>query len=347
MMPTLSVGELRAFTLDVLAKLGTPRHFAEIVCNNLVGANLVGHDSHGVLRLISYAQFVHDGLVVPAAVPVVDRRSGATAHVDGRWGWGAVGARLGTETVVALAREHGVAIVTVDRCVHIGRIGEYVALMAEAGMAGMALCNCGPGVAPYGGRERIFGTNPFAFAAPGELGRPPIVVDFATSGVAEGKLRVARARGEMVAPGLIVDRNGQPSQQPDAYYDGGALQPFGGYKGYGLGLMVEVLGGLLSGAGISCLPGYDSANGTMLLAIDTARFVPEDVLSSQMGAFAERISSSLPAQGFDRVLLPGEPERIAEAQRSRNGISIPETTWAELQQLRQTLTQSNGRGSEP
>ena len=204
-------------------------------------------------------------------------------------------------------------------------------------MAGIAVCNCGPGVAPYGGRERIFGTNPFAFAAPGGPDRPPVVVDFATSGVAEGKLRVARAKGEIVAPGLIVDRNGQPSQEPDAYYDGGALLPFGGHKGYGLGLMVEVLGGLLSGAGISSLPGYDSANGTMLLAIDTARFVPGDVLRSQMGAFAERIANSQPAQGFERVLLPGEPEQIAEAQRSREGIQIPETTWAELQQLRQTL----------
>jgi LDH2 family malate/lactate/ureidoglycolate dehydrogenase len=336
-MPTFSVGELRAFTLDVLEKLGTPPDFAEIVCNNLVGANLVGHDSHGVLRLITYTQFVRDGLVVPAAVPFVDWRSGATAHVDGRWGWGAVGARLGTETAIALARENGVGLVTVDRCVHIGRIGEYVALMAAAGMAGIALCNCGPGVAPYGGRERIFGTNPFAFAAPGGPGQPPFVVDFATSGVAEGKLRVARAKGETVAPGLIVDRDGQPSQLPDAYYDGGALLPFGGHKGYGLGLMVEVLGGLLSGAGISSLPGYDSANGTLLLAIATARFVAGDVVSSQMGAFAERISNSKPAQGFERVLLPGEPERLAEAQRSRDGVPIPETTWAKLQQLRQTL----------
>ena len=144
---------------------------------------------------------------------------------------------------------------------------------------------------------------------------------------------------EIVAPGLIVDRNGYPSQLPADYYAGGALLPFGGHKGYGLGLMVEVLGGLLSGAGISSLPGYDGANGTMMIAIDTARFVPGDVLRNQMGAFAERISSSQPAAGYERVLLPGEPERIAEAQRSRDGIPIPETTWAELLHLRQSLTQ--------
>lgn len=338
-MPTLSVGELRAFTLDVLEKLGTPPDLAQVVCANLIGANLVGHDSHGVMRLGTYAQFVREGLVVPAAVPVVDRRDGATAHVDGGWGWGPVGAHLGTETVIALAREHGVGVVTVDRCAHIGRLGEYVARMADAGMAGIALCNCGPGVAPYGGRERIFGTNPFAFAVPGGPDQPPIVVDFATSGVAEGKLRVALAKGETVAPGLIVDCKGYPSQRPEDYYAGGALLPFGGHKGYGLGLMVEVLGGLLSGAGISSLPGYDRANGTLLLAIDTARFVPGDLLRAQIGAFTQRIADSQPAQGCDRVLLPGEPERIVAAQRSRDGVPIPATTWAELQQLRHSLAQ--------
>lgn len=313
------------------------------MCDNLVGANLVGHDSHGVLRLISYAQFVRDGLVVPRAAPVVVRRAGATAHVDGSWGWGAVGARLGTQTVIALADELGVGAVTIDHCAHIGRIGEYVTLMAEAGMVGLALCNCGPGVAPYGGRERIFGTNPFAFAAAGGPDQPPIVVDFATSAVAEGKLRVAWAKGETVAPGLIVDREGHPSQLPDDYYDGGALLPFGGHKGYGLGLMVEVLGGLLSGAGISALPGYAGANGTLMIAINTARFLPDLTFRTQMGAFVQRISTSQPADGFDRVLLPGEPERMTHAQRSHHGIPIPETTWAELQHLQHTLTQENGR----
>ena len=166
-MPTLSVVELRTFTLDILEKLGTPADFAHIVCDNLVGANLVGHDSHGVLRLTTYTQFVREGAVIPAAVPVVVRREGATAHVDGHWGWGAVGARLGAETALALAAAYGIGAVTVNRCTHIGRIGEYVALLAEAGMVGIALCNSGPGVAPFGGRERIFGTNPFAFAAPG------------------------------------------------------------------------------------------------------------------------------------------------------------------------------------
>ena len=242
-MPLLPVQELRDFTLAVLAALGTPNEYAQIVCNSLVGANLAGHDSHGVLRLTTYAQWVKEGLIRPAVAPVLARMSGATAHVDGGWGWGLVGARFAAEQAIALARDYGIGAVTIDRCAHIGRMGEYVALMAAAGMGGMATCNHYPSVAPFGGRERMLGTNPFAMATPGGEGGEPVVVDFATSGVAEGKLRVARAKGEMVAPGLIVDREGQPSQTPADFYEGGALLPFGGHKGYGLGLMAELLGG--------------------------------------------------------------------------------------------------------
>ncbi|MBW7884675.1 MAG: Ldh family oxidoreductase [Caldilineaceae bacterium] len=337
-MPILSVEALRSFTLDVLEKLGTPPEYAQIVCNSLVGANLVGHDSHGVLRLTSYARLVDEGKIVPAATPIVDWRNRAAAHVDGHWGWGPVGARLGTETALALAAEFGIAAVTVDRCAHIGRIGEYVALMAEAGMVGMALCNHYPAVAPFGGRERIFGTNPVALATPGGPNRPPILVDFATSGVAEGKLRVARAKGETVAPGLIVDSDGHPSQTPGDFYAGGALLPFGAHKGYGLGLMVEILGGLLSGAGISALPGFEGANGTLLVAIDIAHFAPTETFARQAGALAQHISASKPAAGFERVLVPGEPEHNTYAHRNAHGIPIPDTTWSELQELQRSLT---------
>lgn len=336
-MLTFPADELRGLTLDILALLGTPPDYAQTVCNSLVGANLVGHDSHGVLRLTSYAQMIDAGTIVPAAVPEVDRTDGATAHVDGHWGWGPVGARLAANTAVALAEQYGVGVVTVDHCAHIGRIGEYVEMIANAGMVGMALCNHYPSVAPFGGRERIFGTNPFALATPGGPDQPPIVVDFATAGVAEGKLRVARAKGETVAPGLVVDRDGNPSQTPQAFYEGGALLPFGGHKGYGLGLMVEVLGGLLSGAGIAVLPGFAGANGTLMLAIDISRFTPDAVFAERVTALGDRIHHSQTAAGVERVLLPGEPERLTYARRCQEGIPIPETTWAELQALKQFL----------
>ena len=337
-MPTLTVAAVTAVTLDILEKMGTPAPYAAIVCDSLVGANLVGHDSHGVMRLPSYVEMMRAGLIVPTAVPRVVRQRGATAHIDGDWGWGPVGAHMATTTAIDLARVHGIAAVTLNRCAHIGRLGAYVALMAQAGFAGIALCNSGAAVAPFGGRERILGTNPVAFAAPGGPDAAPIVVDFATSGVAEGKLRVAQAKGETVAPGLIVDRDGRPSQTPDDFYAGGALLPFGGHKGYGLGLMVELLGGILSTAGPSGMPDALDANGTLLLAMDVTHFVPLDAFTAQADAYTQRIRNSAPAADFARVLLPGEPERMSLAYRSEHGIPIPDSTWHELQDLQRTLS---------
>jgi len=344
-MPILSEQELREFTLDVLTRLGTPPDAAEVVCNTLVGANLVGHDSHGVLRLTTYAQWVREGLIRPTVEPQVVRRQGATAHVDGGWGWGPVGARLAAATAIDLARSYGVGAVTLDHCAHIGRMGEYVEMMAAAGMTGMAVCNHYPSVAPFGGRERMLGTNPFAFGAPGgaEAGAPagpPVIVDFATAGVAEGKLRVARAKGERVGPGLIVDCDGQPSQEPDAFYAGGALLPFGGHKGYGIGLMVEILGGILSGAAPGVLPIFAGANGSLFLALNVGAFVAPEVYAAQMGELARTIGGSQPAAGGERVLLPGEPERLTAQRRKVEGIPIPEATWDELRALRQSITEA-------
>jgi uncharacterized oxidoreductase len=254
-----------------------------------------------------------------------------------------VGARLATATALGLAATFGVGAVTLDHCAHIGRIGEYVELMAAAGMAGIALCNHGPSVAPYGGRSRMLGTNPFAFAAPGAGDRPPVVVDFATAGVAEGKLRMARARHETVAPGLIVDCDGQPSQDPEAFYAGGALLPFGGHKGYGIGLMVEILGGILSGAAPGMLPVFGGANGSLFLALKVDAFVAPGVYAEQMGGLADAITASAPAAGYTGVLLPGEPERATYQRRVVEGVFVPEVTWAELMELQRDLAAGTGQ----
>jgi uncharacterized oxidoreductase len=317
--------------------MGTPLHQAEIVCENLVGANLVGHDSHGVLRLTLYADWVRKGLIVPGLEPRLLSEVGATARIEGDWCWGAVGGKYATEKAIALARAYGVAAVTLDHCAHIGRLGSYTEWMAEAGMAGIATTNHMASVAAYGGRDRVLGTNPWAMASPRQDDAAPIVVDFATSGVAEGKLRVARAKGESVPLGYIVDRDGTPSTQPADFYSGGALLPFGGHKGYGLSLMADILGGLLSGAGSGSDKEFAGANGTLFLAIDIARFVPLDWFKAQSESIAERIHASAPAQGFTNVMLPGEPEQRTRAARTEKGIDLPESTWQELQELRASL----------
>jgi LDH2 family malate/lactate/ureidoglycolate dehydrogenase len=332
-MPTFSAEALCRVAQTILQALGTPSDIAQLVGDSLVQANSVGHDSHGVIRLEQYARFVRQGHLHPQVRPQVSARRQANAQVDAAHGWGQPAARLASQTAIELASESGVAAVTIVRCGHVGRLGEYVELIANAGLIGMALCNAGPAVAPYGGYKPLIGTNPIAWAVPRGAGQPPLIVDFATAGVAEGKLRVSRAKGERVAAGLVVDSEGRPSQDPAAFYAGGALLPFGGHKGYGISVMIELLGGALSGNGTSALSGQSGSNGTLLLALKIEAFVPVEQFLEQTNELCEQIKASPPAEGFDEILLPGEPEIRERKRRQEAGISIPDQTWREIQAL--------------
>ena len=240
--------DLIALAAAILVASGTAPEHAEVVARSLVEANVAGHDSHGVLRLMSYVEFVQRGDVQPSAEPAVAFERGAIARVDGRRGWGQLAAQLATATAVRLARSHGVGVVVVDRCGHVGRVGEYVETIAAAGFVGHALCNAEPAVAAPGTGVRALGTNPVAWAVPRGEGEP-VLVDFATAELAEGKLRVAVSRGEQLKVPAVVDAQGRPSHDPATFYDGGALVPFGGHKGYALSVVAELLGrGFAAGA---------------------------------------------------------------------------------------------------
>ena len=336
-MPTVTSDFLRQSVQAILEATGTPTDLAQVVSEALVGANLAGHDSHGVIRLPQYIEMVREGRVHPAARPCLLGRQQATARVDGARGWGQPAARLATDTVIGLAQEYGVGMVTIDNCNHIGRVGEYVERMTQAGLIGLTLCNVGAAVAPFGGREARMGTNPMAWGIPRGGGQDPVVVDFATSVVAEGKLRVARSKGEQVPPGLIIDRDGLPSTNPADFYDGGALLPFGGYKGYGLSVMIELVGGALSGMAPSMTPGYQHGNGTMLMALKISNFVSPEQFAAQTDAYCESLKATPTVPGFSEVLVPGEPEIRARRQRLAAGIPLPETTWQALQTLADEL----------
>ena len=337
-MITVSSDRLMTITRAVISAVGSPAEFANDVAESLVEGNLCGHDSHGVMRLPQYARMVQDGKVFAAARATVDepRRPGlAMRRVDGHWGWGQSAARLATRTAIDLAAQTGVAAVAIDHCNHIGRLGEYATMIANAGMLGFVTCNAGPAVAPFGGRARVFGTNPVAFAVPRLNGKRPVLVDFATAGVAEGKVRVALAKGVQVPPGNIVDANGAPSVEPKAFYDGGSLVAFGLHKGSGLSVMVELLGGGLSGLGPSCLPGFAqgflAGNGTVILAFNIEDFTPRDQYLERVEAFCAHVAASQPAQGVSEVLLPGDPEWRSREARLKSGIPLPEATWAEIE----------------
>lgn len=327
----LPVGELTELATRTLRGLGTPVHIADVVAASLVIANQMGHDSHGVVRLLEYSTFVSGGRVRPDAEPTVVGGRGVVTVIDGNHGWGQYASRHAVDRLIETAAETGAAVVSIRNCNHIGRLGEYSELLAAAGLVSVILCNADPCVAPYGGRERMLGTNPVAAGVP-VAGQRPVVLDFATASVAEGKLRVARATGERVAPGAIIDRDGLPSTDPGDFYDGGALLPFGEHKGYGLSVLAELLGGGLSGNHPSVASRYGGGNGVVMTAYDPAAFGERADFDRDMVETAERLRASQPAHADRPVLLPGDVEAAAFESR-RDVVPVAEEIWAALTEL--------------
>jgi LDH2 family malate/lactate/ureidoglycolate dehydrogenase len=322
--------QLRRIAKDILQAAGTPADLAAVVGDSLVEANLSGHDSHGILRLPGYVSFVRKGDVQPAARASVTHRDRATGRVDGAWGWGQPAMQLATATAIELAEAHGVGCVAVNRCFHIGRIIPYVESVASAGYIGIGVSNAGPAVAPHGGRRRMLGTNPFGWAVPRGHGKEPLSFDIATAGIAEGKLHHARARGKRVAPGLLVTADGRPSVDPNDFFGGGAILPFGGHKGYGVNLLAQVLGCGLAGMDTSRFEGPAGANGPVIIVIDIRPFVSQERFKDEVDALCARILASPPAEGVEAVLLPGDQATAKRREREAGGVPVPKATWSHI-----------------
>lgn len=335
-MPVLPAEILRSFAARVFAAHGAPPAAADLVAAALVQASLLGHDSHGILRVGRYVEKIRQGQLRPDAQPAVAHREGATAVVDGGLGFGHVSASFGTDLVIELARAHGVGAVSLSRTTHIGRLGEWAERIAAAGQIGLVFASgAGPGgsVAAHGGGERIFGTNPLAWAVPVPTGRGPLVADFATSTIPEGKVAMARARGEQLPAGLLLDRDGRPTTDPAAYYAGGALLPFGGHKGYSLVLLIEIMASLLARSVPASSAHYQAGNPTLLISLSVEAFLPRAEFDRHVAALLARVESSRPAAGGERVWLPHGLELATAGQRRREGIPIPDALWQELEQL--------------
>ena len=328
----LTVDEAADVGRRILEGLGTPAAAAARVGRSLAEANLCGHDSHGLIRLPWYASFVADGRADPAAEPEVVHRHGAVAVVDGHRCWGQVAGHLAVDVAAATARRLGIAAVTVRAANHLGRMGEYAERLAADGLVSISWANADACVAPFGGRRRMLGTNPFAVGIPSDADTAPVVVDFATAAVAEGKLRLERVAGRAVAPGLLQDVDGRPSTDPEDFYAGGALLPFGGHKGYGLAVTIELLGGALSGNHVGFAPEYEWGNGVVLLVLDPAAFTEAQAYAREVATACAAIRASPPADGVDGVLLPGDVERRTRLVRQRDGIPVPAEVWAQVQE---------------
>jgi LDH2 family malate/lactate/ureidoglycolate dehydrogenase len=329
-MPICSADQLRQLTTGIFEAIGTPSESAAFVSNALVAANLAGHDSHGVIRILQYIEVVESGALDPKAEPEVIAVDGATLKVDGKWGWGQPAMQLATLQTIELAREYGIAIGVVERSFHIGRVAPYAETIASAGMIGLAMANAGPAVAPYGARTRVMGTNPIAWAVPGDDEDHPFALDIATAQIAEGKVRVARNKGVPVPPGTIVNMDGAPSVDPNDFYGGGALMAFGGHKGSGFSILAQMLGRGLAGMTQERLQGHRGGNGPIVIAIDPTRFGPLELFREAVTGEAERVRGATPAKGFSEVLMPGDAEVREQARREAEGCLVDDTTWDAL-----------------
>ncbi|HEY3107596.1 MAG TPA: Ldh family oxidoreductase [Chloroflexota bacterium] len=338
-MPTLRAEQLRELGETLFRAAGASPENAARVTASLVDANLAGHDSHGVQHFPGYVRSIEEGQIVADARPEVLRETAVTALVSGRWTFGQVAAAYATERAIEMARRSGLAAVGLVQVNHVGRLGEYAEMAAREGIvailaAGGFAEERGQAV-PFGGARPALGTNPIALGFPSGRAEP-MLIDFATTAVAAGKVAVARARGLPLPEGVLLDRDGRATTDPNAYYEGGALLPFGGHKGYALSMAVEFLGRILTGSETFATEGrggqYFGRSGTMVLAIDPAAFGPLEGYRERADAAIDRIRAVPPAPGHSEVLVPGDPEHRSRRERLRDGIPLPQATWESIRE---------------
>ncbi|HEY8476249.1 MAG TPA: Ldh family oxidoreductase, partial [Chloroflexota bacterium] len=324
--------DLAEWTRRVLEREGVPAEDAALVGRCLVHANLRGVDTHGVTRLPIYVKRLRLGLVNPRPEVRVVAEAPAGAVVDGDNGLGMVVGTRAMEEAIRRARAAGSSWVAVRNSNHFGACAYYVMLASAAGMVGIAMTNGEALMAPWGGVTPYLSTNPIAFAVPG--GREgDVVLDFATSVSAAGRILLAHKRGERIPLGWITDRRGRPTDDPEVLLRGEALMvPMGGHKGYGLALMIDVLSGLLGGAAFGPHVGamyWDFSKpqnvGHLFGALDVGRFVPLDVFRARLDQMVREVRACERADGVERIAVPGEIEAETQARREREGVPLP--TW--------------------
>jgi LDH2 family malate/lactate/ureidoglycolate dehydrogenase len=332
---TLGAEALQEWTSALLAGAGLEDDAAATVADTLVATSLRGVDSHGVARVPIYVERLRAGVLNPRPRPRVIRSDGAVALVDGDRGPGQIAGLFATDLSIELAREFGVGVVSVCASNPYGAAGIYASRAAAAGMIGVSTTNADPLAVPFGGARKALGTNPIAFAAPTETGL--FVFDMATSQVAANKVFNARDEGRPIPEGWAVDEAGVAITDPNEFY---AVVPLGGYKGYGLALMVEVLSGVLAGAGVTHGVGGLYANvetpqdlGHFHLALDPERTIGRERFAALLSGLLGELRANPPAPGFDEVLVAGDPEERAERERRRGGIPLPPALTATLEAL--------------
>ncbi len=343
-MPILSVEQLNQMGANIFEAAGVPSDEAQVVAESLVKSNLTGHDSHGVIRIPQYISLLKKGSIVPGAEMEIVRENPNTAVLNGNWGFGQVMARKAMEIAIEKAETNFLASVAMSQSNHVGRLGEYPVMAAERNMIGMMTVNnhgAAQCMAAWGGIGRRLSPNPMAIGLPtGD--DVPVLLDITTAVVAEGKVRVKRNRGEELPEGCIIDAQGNPSTDPNDYYGppGGAILPFGGivgHKGYGIGFILDILAGALSGAGCSRADATRFGNAVFIFVIKIENFIAADEFKAHVDGLIEYVKSSPKMPGVDEILFPGEIEAKERKKRLENGIFIEDETWGQIVEIAEEL----------
>ena len=337
--------ELRQSIVRVLRAAGATADKAAVVADHLTAADQCGVQTHGIFTMPNYLREIADGKLLPQAEPEIVVDDGNRGTVCGNWGFGQVSADFTTRLAIERARQHGIALIGLVRCNHIGRLGHYAEMAAAAGMVSQ-ICGSGYAVtgaraAAFGGRDRVLDTNPICIGVPAGQ-RPPFVLDFATTHGSGVKVMNAYRRGEQLPLGFIADAEGKPTSDPADFVDGGGTMcSFGGHKGSGVMLAVEFLGRVLTGADGHAREGEGAYlmghQGVSFIVMQADALSPMADFRARTDATLDRVSGSRPAVGFDQVLYPGLREAHTRAQCERDGIPIPEDLWQLFVEAAQTV----------
>lgn len=341
----VEAGALARFASGCFVQLGLGEAEAALIADSLLFANLRGVDSHGIIRLKIYCERLRAGGFNAAARVSVLRENVSTALLDGHNGFGQLGAVAAMDRAVAMAGETGIGFVAVRNSNHFGASAFYALRAVKAGMVGLAATNTGPTMAPSGGREKRLGNNALALAIPAGK-HPPLILDMAMGAAAWGKIFVARQEKKKIPASWALDKHGVPTDDPDVAADGGLIQPFGGYKGYGMSLLTDVLTGVISGGAFSTqlktlYEQVDSPSGisNLCVAVRVESLMPLAEFRTRVDLIIDLMHACATAPGAERIYVPGEIEEETARRRTQEGIPINETLAAELDALGRELRQ--------
>jgi len=341
-MKLITYNELRNIIHLILLRLNFSDKDADLIANHLATSDLLGHHSHGVIRLPEYCQRIRHGAIDPQANITYEDVSPNITFVDGDNGLGQLASIFAANLAIDKAKRAGLTTVGINTTNHTGRIGAYVEQIAKANMLGIYFCNGNSKLkimAPYGGKDAKIAANPLAFAAP-RRANPPIVLDMATTAIAQGKVLHARNKKEQVATDCLLDAEGDPTCDPLDYLNGGSLLPFGGkqaYKGFGIALIVEIFAGILSRAKMISKDMPQDNNAAFMIAFNIESFLPLDSYFAEIETLCTDIKTSRIRDGFEEILLPGQRSNNTAEEQRKHGIQIDPCTWQNIKRIAKDL----------